>query len=191
MKTIVWTLTPLVLLAAGLTTLRAEDPIVAPGAKLQKLAGDFKFTEGPAADSRRKRLFHRPAQRSHSQMERQREALDLHATVRTFQRTVLRCERQPLGLRRRKERDVVDRPVRKDHGRCQGLPGKTAQRTQRRVGSARRRGLLHRPVLQAPLLEARPEGAVRRLRLLFDAQSRQAGSRDLRPETAQRHHRHA
>jgi sialate O-acetylesterase len=26
-------------------------PIVAPGAKLQKLAGDFKFTEGPAADA--------------------------------------------------------------------------------------------------------------------------------------------
>ena len=52
MKTIVRTLAPLVLFAAGLASLRAEGPIVAPGAKLQKLAGDFKFTEGPAADAR-------------------------------------------------------------------------------------------------------------------------------------------
>ena len=29
----------------------AESPVVAPGARLQKLAGDFAFTEGPAADA--------------------------------------------------------------------------------------------------------------------------------------------
>jgi gluconolactonase len=29
----------------------ADSPVVAPGAKLEKLAGDFKFTEGPAADA--------------------------------------------------------------------------------------------------------------------------------------------
>ncbi len=28
----------------------ADSPILAPGARLEKLAGDFKFTEGPAAD---------------------------------------------------------------------------------------------------------------------------------------------
>src|SRR6185295_3874704 len=28
-----------------------ESTIIAPGAKLEKLAGDFKFTEGPAADA--------------------------------------------------------------------------------------------------------------------------------------------
>jgi len=28
-----------------------ESPLAAPGAKLEKLAGDFKFTEGPAADA--------------------------------------------------------------------------------------------------------------------------------------------
>ncbi len=29
----------------------AESPIIAPGAKLEKLAGDFSFTEGPACDA--------------------------------------------------------------------------------------------------------------------------------------------
>jgi gluconolactonase len=32
-------------------TMAAESNIIAPGAKLQKLAGDFAFTEGPACDS--------------------------------------------------------------------------------------------------------------------------------------------
>jgi gluconolactonase len=29
----------------------ADSPVVAPGAKVEKLAGDFQFTEGPAADA--------------------------------------------------------------------------------------------------------------------------------------------
>lgn len=32
------------------TSLAAEPSVIAPGAKVEKLAGDFKFTEGPAAD---------------------------------------------------------------------------------------------------------------------------------------------
>ena len=32
--------------------LAAESKIIAPGATLQKLAGDFAFTEGPACDAR-------------------------------------------------------------------------------------------------------------------------------------------
>ena len=42
----------LAILALSITTgtLQAESPI-APGAKLEKLAGGFKFTEGPAADA--------------------------------------------------------------------------------------------------------------------------------------------
>src|SRR6516162_9538032 len=31
--------------------LAADSPVIAAGAKLEKLAGDFKFTEGPAADA--------------------------------------------------------------------------------------------------------------------------------------------
>src|SRR5260370_31651383 len=33
------------------TGVGAASPIIAPGAKLQKLAGGFMFTEGPAADA--------------------------------------------------------------------------------------------------------------------------------------------
>lgn len=33
------------------TNLSAESPVIAPGAELEKLAGEFKFTEGPAADA--------------------------------------------------------------------------------------------------------------------------------------------
>jgi gluconolactonase len=33
------------------TSPAADSPVIAPGAKLEKLAGDFKFTEGPAADA--------------------------------------------------------------------------------------------------------------------------------------------
>jgi gluconolactonase len=39
-----------VLLGAS-TTLRQDRSVIAPGAKLEKLAADFKFTEGPAADA--------------------------------------------------------------------------------------------------------------------------------------------
>ena len=45
MKTIL-----LVLLMAGVIAAQAEG-VVAPGAKLEKLAGDFKFTEGPTCDA--------------------------------------------------------------------------------------------------------------------------------------------
>jgi gluconolactonase len=42
----------LLTLALWTGALRAADsPVIAPGARLEKLAGDFKFTEGPAADT--------------------------------------------------------------------------------------------------------------------------------------------
>ena len=37
-------------LISGLTPIGAESPVIAPGAQLEKLAGEFRFTEGPAAD---------------------------------------------------------------------------------------------------------------------------------------------
>jgi gluconolactonase len=39
-----------VLLALGFSR-AADSPIIAPGAQLEKLSGDFKFTEGPATDA--------------------------------------------------------------------------------------------------------------------------------------------
>jgi gluconolactonase len=41
----------LVALMALATSHGAENSLIAPGAKLEKLAGDFKFTEGPTADA--------------------------------------------------------------------------------------------------------------------------------------------
>lgn len=38
-------------LTAGLPVSGAENRVIAPGAKLEKLAGDFKFTEGPTCDA--------------------------------------------------------------------------------------------------------------------------------------------
>ena len=51
MKTIFFT----VLFASALSAL--ADGVVAPGAKLEKLAGDFKFTEGPTCDARGNLFF--------------------------------------------------------------------------------------------------------------------------------------
>jgi gluconolactonase len=40
-----------ILLLIAATTASAQDSPIAPGAKLEKLAGDFKFTEGPSSDN--------------------------------------------------------------------------------------------------------------------------------------------
>ena len=44
-------------LLAGSAPLRAESPIIAPGAEVKQLAAGFKFTEGPAADKDGNVLF--------------------------------------------------------------------------------------------------------------------------------------
>ena len=46
-----------ILLTLGSGESRTEGPLLAPGAQVQKLAGDFKFTEGPAADAQGNVLF--------------------------------------------------------------------------------------------------------------------------------------
>ncbi len=38
-------------LLASLGEMRAQNGVIAPGAQVEKLAGDFKFTEGPACDA--------------------------------------------------------------------------------------------------------------------------------------------
>jgi gluconolactonase len=40
-----------VLLICATAVHSADSPVIAPGAKVEKLAGDFQFTEGPAADA--------------------------------------------------------------------------------------------------------------------------------------------
>ena len=90
------------------------------------------------------RLLHRSAQRSDHEVEHRRQAHHLHEAVRAVQRPLLRRPGQPLGLRRRKERDVADRPGGQGHRRDQRLPGQAAQRAQRRLAAARRRAVFHR-----------------------------------------------
>jgi gluconolactonase len=44
-------LSSLVVLVVCAAAQSADSPVLAPGAKLEKLSGDFQFTEGPAADA--------------------------------------------------------------------------------------------------------------------------------------------
>ena len=44
-------------LGPGLSSATEEKGVVAPGAKLEKLAGDFAFTEGPTCDARGNLFF--------------------------------------------------------------------------------------------------------------------------------------
>ena len=54
MRERVWTMVGALVLALAVAAVAAggESKVVAPGAKVMKLAGDFKFTEGPAADAK-------------------------------------------------------------------------------------------------------------------------------------------
>lgn len=50
MKILLLTLTALGLATASAAEKQSASPVVAPGAKLEKLAGEFSFTEGPTCD---------------------------------------------------------------------------------------------------------------------------------------------
>ena len=133
---------------------------IADGAKVEKLAGGFKFTEGPAPDAEGNVYFTDQPNDRILKWSTDGKLDHLHGAVRPVERPVLRQGRQALGVRRREERAVDDRREDEGEDRCrEGLRGQAAQRPERRLGPAGRRGVLHRPVLQARLLEARPEGA--------------------------------
>jgi gluconolactonase len=51
MAKIAWAVSVALILTSVTSISAAESTIIAPGAKVEKLAGDFEFTEGPAADS--------------------------------------------------------------------------------------------------------------------------------------------
>src|SRR5882762_9684180 len=50
LKQTIWCYAAAATLAAGQIMAAETDSPIAPGAKLEKLAGDFKFTEGPTSD---------------------------------------------------------------------------------------------------------------------------------------------
>ena len=169
----------------------AADGVVAPGAKVEKLAGDFKFTEGPTCDADGNVYFT-------DQPNDRILKWSVDGKLSTFMQpagrangmcfdakgNLLACadEKNELwSIAPDGKETVVLEPVRR-----QG-----AERAQRRVGAARRRAVLHRPVLQAPVVDVRRDAAGRPARVLPVRRRQEAGARRVRPAAAQRHHRHA
>ncbi len=65
-----------------------SEGVVAPGAKLEKLAGDFAFTEGPTCDKAGNIFFTDQPNDRIMEMERGRKTFHLHAAGRPRQRHV-------------------------------------------------------------------------------------------------------
>ena len=141
--------------AAGAGADRAAAPrasVIAPGAKLEKLAGGFAFTEGPTCDADgnvfftdqpnnrilkwsvdgKLTTFLQPAGRANGMFFDARGNLLACADEKTELWSIA-----PDGTH-----TVLAKAVR----------GQAAQRPERRLGAAGRRALLHRPVLQARLV---------------------------------------
>ena len=112
----------------------SEVAVIAPGAKLEKLAGGFEFTEGPAADAQGNVFFT-------DQPNDRILKWSIEGKLSTFMKPCGRAnglcfDRQgkPLGLRRRKERTLAHRPGGQGHRGRQGLPGQAAQRARTTFG---------------------------------------------------------
>ena len=120
------------------------------GAKVEKLAGGFKFTEGPAPDADGNVYF---TDQPNDKILKWSTDGKLTTFMEPCGRSNGLCfdkDGNALGVRRREERAVEDR--REDEGedrRREGPRREAAQRPERRLGAARRRRVLHRPVLQA------------------------------------------
>ena len=80
--------------------LAAESKIIAPGATLQKLAGGFLFTEGPACDGGGNVFFTDQPNDRILKWSIDGQALDVHAAVRARQRPLFRSRGVSLGVRR-------------------------------------------------------------------------------------------
>ena len=178
-------------LGQGLSSASAETGVLAPGAKLEKLAGDFEFTEGPACDAEGNVFFT-------DQPNDRILKWSIDGKLSTFmqpcgpvQRPVLRRQGQSLGLRRREERAVAHRPGGQGHRGGEGLPGQAAQRPQRRLGPARTAGSTSpTPSTSGPTGSA-AQGAGPSASTTSPPDHKTLAARDRRPEAAQRHHRHA
>ncbi len=81
----------------------AQDRVVAPGAKLEKLAGGFEFTEGPTCDAEGNVFFTDQPNDRILKWSVDGQAGHLPAARRPRERDVLRPRGQPGRLRRREE----------------------------------------------------------------------------------------
>jgi hypothetical protein len=125
------------------------DGVVAPGAKLQKLAGDFAFTEGPTCDKNGNVFF--VDQPNNRIME-----WSADGKLSTFMQPSgyangmhFRREGQSHRLRGRTQPALVHRARQNRDRAGHQLSGQIHERPERRVGRAQRRDVHHRPVLQA------------------------------------------
>ena len=94
---------------------RGVDRVVAPGATLQKLAGDFKFTEGPTCDAAGNVFF---TDQPNDRILKWSVEGKLSTFLQPAGRANGMCfdaEGQPDRLRRREERAVVHRAGRQGH----------------------------------------------------------------------------
>ena len=115
------------------------DGVVAPGAKLEKLAGGFAFTEGPTCDANGQRFFRGPAERPHHGMERGRKTFHLPPAVRLRERHVFRRAGKSHRLRGRTQPALVHRAGQDRDRAGHEFSGQISERPERRVGRAQRR----------------------------------------------------
>ena len=127
-------------------------PLLHAGAKLQKLAGDMKFTEGPVWIAQRRRL---PCLQRHPR--RRAEALVDEAAASTFPQAQPPGQRQHARPRGPAHHVRARAPgasrARKRTARStvlvDSLRGQEVQLAQRRGGEVRRHDLVHRPAVRA------------------------------------------
>ena len=170
----------------------SRGSVIAPGAKLEKLAGGFAFTEGPTSDKDGNVFFTDQPNNRILKWSVDGALSTFLAAGGPIERDVLRRRRATCSPARTRRRSC-GRSRRTARTRCwrRSYDGQAAQRPERRLGAAGRRDLLHRPVLQARLVGAQRAAAGQPAGLLPLGRSQDAAARDRRSRPAQRHHRHA
>ncbi len=145
-----------------LTAFGQEGQIIAPGAKLEKLADGFVFTEGPAADAQGNVLFT-------DQPNNRILKWSLDGKLSTFMEPSGRSnglcfDRQGNLWACADEKNELWRidPAGKITVVIKDYRGQTAQRSERRLDPPRRRRVFHRSVLSQTLLAERVRPAGKR-----------------------------
>ena len=144
----------------------AQNRVVAPGARVEKLAGGFEFTEGPTCDADGNLFFtDQPNDRILKWTVAGRLVTFLQPAGRAngmyfdSRGNLVACADDKTAL----WSIAPDGKVTVLLGTYQG---QAPERPERCLGAAGRRALLHRSVLPAELVDARHEAAGRRARVL-------------------------